>query len=198
MIEAEKSRGEILADRRIRFLAHHDALTGLTNRAHLMEKLDTSLAALSSVGGCLAIHFLDIDRFKAINDSLGHDGGDFLLKTVSERLRAVTRPDGVIARLGGDEFIVVQPNVLDKTEAEAFARRLALAIAAPMRFNDHEIVTSVSIGVAIAPADGKYSERLLKSADLALYRSKIDGRNCIRLFLGGEGCRATGLIELED
>ena len=179
----QRTKEKQQADRRIRFLAHHDALTGLTNRARLIEKMDGALTALLSNGGCLAVHFLDLDRFKEINDTFGHDGGDFLLKTVAERLRAVTRPEDVIARLGGDEFVVVQPDVLTKDEAETFANRLTSAITAPMRFKDHQIVTTASVGVAIAPADGNAPERLLKSADLALYRSKADGRNCIRLFL---------------
>jgi diguanylate cyclase (GGDEF)-like protein len=185
------------ADRRIRYLAHHDVLTGLTNRGRLLEKLDSALAALPLHGHSLAVHFLDLDRFKEINDTFGHDGGDFLLKTVAERLLAVTRPDDIVARLGGDEFIVVQPDVLDEGEAEAFAHRLASAIAAPVRFKDHEIVTAASIGIAIAPADGNSPERLLKSADLALYRSKADGRNCIRLFRTEMDSELQARVELE-
>jgi diguanylate cyclase (GGDEF)-like protein len=185
------------ADRRIRFLAHHDALTGLVNRARLIEKLDGALAALPSGRGCFAVHFLDLDRFKEINDTLGHDGGDFLLKTVAERLRAVVRADDVIARLGGDEFIVVQSDILIAGDAEAFAERLASAIAVPMRFNEHEIATTASVGVALAPADGTSPQRLLKSADLALYRSKADGRNCIRFFLPQMDAELQSRIELE-
>jgi diguanylate cyclase (GGDEF)-like protein len=185
------------ADRRIRFLAHHDALTGLANRARLIEKLDGALTSLLSDGGRLAVHFLDLDRFKEINDTLGHDGGDFLLKTVAERLRAATRADDLISRLGGDEFIVVQPNVFTLEEAEAFANRLATAIAAPVRFKDHEIMTTVSVGVAIAPADGNSPERLLKSADLALYASKADGRDCIRFFLPEMDAELQGRLDLE-
>ena len=125
----EKQHGE----RRIRFLAHHDALTGLANRARLVEKLEEALAVLPARGGSLAVHFIDLDHFKKVNDTLGHDGGDFLLKTVAERLRSVTRVDDVVARLGGDEFVVVQTRVSGKDQAEDFARRLTSAVTAPMR-----------------------------------------------------------------
>ena len=145
------------ADRRIRFLAHHDALTGLANRAQLIEKLENALAVLPLRGGCLAVHFIDLDRFKEVNDTLGHDGGDFLLKTIAERLRAVTRVDDMVARLGGDEFVVVQTGISGKEQAEEFARRLAAAVTAPMKFKEQEIVATVSIGVALAPADGTRS-----------------------------------------
>jgi diguanylate cyclase (GGDEF)-like protein len=170
------------ADRRIRFLAHHDALTGLANRAQLVEKLENALAILPLGGGCLAVHFLDLDHFKEVNDTLGHDGGDFLLKTIAERLRAVTRADDIVARLGGDEFVVVQTNIDGKDQVEDFARRLTSAVTASMKFKEHEIVATVSAGVALAPADGTNPERLLKSADLALYKSKADGRNCTCFF----------------
>jgi diguanylate cyclase (GGDEF)-like protein len=174
----EKQRGE----RRIRFLAHHDVLTSLANRARLVEKMDEAFAALPIRGGSFAVHFIDIDSFKEINDSLGHDGGDFVLKTIAERLRAATRPGDVVARLGGDEFVVIQSKVEGKDEAEEFAGRLAAALTAPMQFNENAIVSTVSIGVALAPADGNNPERLLKSADLALYKCKTDGRDCVRFF----------------
>src|SRR6202140_3216616 len=174
----EKQRGE----RRIRFLAHHDVLTSLANRARLVEKMDEAFAALPVRGGSFAVHFIDIDSFKEINDSLGHDGGDFVLKTIAGRLRAVTRPGDVVARLGGDEFVVIQSRVAGEDEAEEFAGRLASALTAPMQFNENAIVSTVSVGVALAPADGNNPERLLKSADLALYKCKTDGRNCVRFF----------------
>jgi diguanylate cyclase (GGDEF)-like protein len=185
------------ADRRIRFLAHHDALTSLVNRARLIEKLEDALAVLPIRGGCLAVHFIDLDRFKEVNDTLGHDGGDFLLRTIAERLREVIRIGDVAARLGGDEFIVIQTEVGDKDEADAFAQRLASALTAPMKFRGSEIVTTVSIGVSLAPLDGLDPERLLKCADLALYQSKSDGRDCIRFFVPemDEAMRARAALE---
>jgi diguanylate cyclase (GGDEF)-like protein len=178
-----RTKEKQIADRRVRFLAHHDALTGLANRAQLLEQLEKALAILPVRRGGLALHFIDLDRFKEINDALGHDAGDFLLKTVAERLRAVTRNDDIAARLGGDEFVVVQTGISDKREAEDFAARLVSAVTAPMMLRDHEIVATASVGVALAPADGTDPERLLKSADLALYKSKADGRNCIQFFM---------------
>jgi diguanylate cyclase (GGDEF)-like protein len=162
------------ADRRIRYLAHHDALTGLTNRPRLVEKLENALGVLTAGGRHLAVHFIDVDHFKDINDTLGHDGGDFLLKTIADRLRAVTRRDDVAARLGGDEFVVVQVDVKDKIDAREFAQRLVASLRAPLQFGESAIVPTFSVGVALAPADGSKPERLLKSADLALYKSKSD------------------------
>ena len=189
----EKQHG----DRRIRFLAHHDALTGLANRARLVERLDEALAALPSRGGSFAVHFIDIDGFKEINDSVGHDGGNFVLTSVAERLRAAAQPGAVVARLGGDEFVVIQSRVDGKHAAEEFANRLARALIAPMRFKENEIAAMASVGVALAPADGNDPERLLKSADLALQKCKSDGRNCVRFFRPEMDAALLERIELE-
>src|SRR3984957_3622633 len=185
------------ADRRIRFLAHHDALTGLANRAQLTQRLDAALAVLPLRRDGIAVHFLDLDRFKRINDSLGHDGGDSLLKTIAERLRAVIRIEDVVARLGGDEFVVLQTGVAGKVEAERFARRIISAVTAPMKLKDRPFVATVSVGVALAPADGTDAERLLKCADLALYKAKADGRNCFRFFLAEMDTELQARLKLE-
>jgi diguanylate cyclase (GGDEF)-like protein len=185
------------AQAQISHMAHHDALTGLANRTQLVEKLNNALAVLPLRGGSIAVHFIDLDRFKNVNDTLGHDGGDFLLKTVAERLRAVTRVDDMVARLGGDEFVVVQTDVKGKDQAEDFARRLTSAVTAPMKLREQAIVATVSVGVALAPADGTNPERLLKSADLALYKAKADGRNCIRFFLAEMDTELQARFKLE-
>ena len=185
------------ADRRIRFLAHHDPLTGLANRAQLIERLEAALAVLPVRHNGIAVHFLDLDRFKQVNDSLGHDGGDSLLKTVAERLRAVIRIEDVVARLGGDEFVVVQTGIAGKVQAEDFARRIISAVTAPMKLKDRPFSATVSVGVALAPADGTDAERLLKSADLALYKAKADGRNCFRFFLAEMDAELQARFKLE-
>jgi len=170
------------AQDRIAFMAHHDALTGLANRTQLIEKLNEALASAGSKHDGVAVHFIDLDRFKRVNDTLGHDGGDSLLKVVAERLRAIVRADDIVARLGGDEFVIVQIDVENNTQAEGLARRLIEITTAPIELKEQTIIATVSVGIALAPADGLNPERLLKSADLALYRAKAEGRNCIRFF----------------
>ena len=170
------------AQARTTHMAHHDALTDLANRTQLVKKLEDSLVDLRSRGDTIAVHFIDVDRFKSINDSLGHDGGDVLLKAVAERLRAAIRANDMVARLGGDEFVVVQTGIKSRNQAEDFARRLTSAMSVPITLNEQSTIATVSVGVALAPADGTNAERLLKSADLALYKAKADGRNCVRFF----------------
>jgi diguanylate cyclase (GGDEF)-like protein len=178
----QRTKEKQQADRRIRYLAHHDVLTGLANRARLIERLDGALTALPSTGGRVAVHFVDIDRFKEVNDTHGHDGGDFLLSSIGCRLQTLTRTEDFVARLGGDEFVVVQSEISGKEQAEAFARRINEVLSEPIYFHEQQLNVNVTIGVALAPTDGNSSERLLKSADLALYNGKAAGRNCIRFF----------------
>jgi diguanylate cyclase (GGDEF)-like protein len=170
------------ADERIRFLAQHDAMTGLPNRGSLIETLQECLAASAGDNRLSALHYVDLDRFKDINDTLGHDAGDTLIVAAAERLRAVAGPRDVVSRLGGDEFALLQRDLGSDGEAEALARRIMTALAKPFLLNGHESAVTASVGVAVAPDHGRTPMRLMKSADLALYRSKADGRNCVRVF----------------
>jgi diguanylate cyclase (GGDEF)-like protein len=177
-----RTREKQRADARIQFLAHHDAMTGLPNRGRFMEKLQESLIASADQKLRAALHYIDLDHFKDINDTLGHDAGDTLLAATAQRLRALAGPNGLVARLGGDEFALLQPAVGSRAEAEDLARRIMTMMAKPFLLNGHESAMSASVGIAFAPDDGGDAARLTKSADLALYRSKADGRNCMRVF----------------
>jgi diguanylate cyclase (GGDEF)-like protein len=130
----------------------------------------------------MAIHWIDLDRFKSVNDTLGHPVGDGLLKAVAKRLQRAVREKDVIARFGGDEFVVLQSPIRKTDDANRLARRIMEALAAPFQVEGHQVDIGASIGLAIAPRDGTDADRLLKSADLALYRAKADGRGAVRAF----------------
>ena len=129
-----------------------------------------------------AVHHIDLDKFKAVNDTLGHQAGDILLQDVGRRLKQLARPSDTIARMGGDEFVILQTPMSDRSEADALARDVVAALSAPFGLDGHQAVASASIGIAIAPADGSTPEQLLHNADVALYRAKSDGRGVHRFF----------------
>jgi len=170
------------AEARIAHLAHHDVLTDLPNRALLRERLEQAVAGMGQGGRRLAVHMLDLDRFKEVNDTLGHPIGDALLKVVTERLRGCVRETDTIARLGGDEFAVVQRVGDPATESVALAKRMQEVISAPFDLDGHHVLIGTSIGIAVAPGDGADPDQLMKSADLALYRAKSEGRGTYRFF----------------
>ena len=167
-------------------LARQEPLTGLCNRVGLRDRLDAALADAGRTGAPLAVLMLDLDRFKAVNDTLGHPVGDALLRKVAERLRKATRSGDVVARLGGDEFAILQVGPLPGAEqpqaSEALARRLVDLVGRTYVVDGHMLNVGVSVGIALAPADGRDADALLKHADLALYRAKAEGRGTYRFF----------------
>lgn len=170
------------AEARISYLAHYDALTGLPNRTLFREQLEQELSPVRR-GAQLAVHCLDLDQFKNVNDTLGHSAGDELLKEVSRRLRRCIRDCDLIARLGGDEFTIVQTGLREPKEAEALALRLREAVSnPPYDLSGHLTTIDLTIGIALAPANGVDIDDLLKNADLALYEAKRDGRAGHRYF----------------
>jgi diguanylate cyclase (GGDEF)-like protein len=166
---------------RIAYLAHHDTLTDLPNRLLLRERLREALRHVAR-GESLALLCLDLDRFKEINDTLGHPVGDALLKQAAERMRSCVREVDVVARMGGDEFVIVQVGVAQPEGATALAARIIEELSTPYQVLGHHATVGTSVGVALAPLDGNDADHLLKSADLALYQAKADGRGVCRFF----------------
>lgn len=163
-------------------LAHHDQLTGLPNRLYLAAHLPGAIEEAKRTGSILAVLFLDLDRFKHINDSRGHETGDKLLKAVSQRIRATMRNDDVVVRMGGDEFIVVLKTVLNTDEVNEAASRITEAMSAPVIVDGRSLVTTASIGVSLYPRDGSDMGELLRHSDTAMYQAKDRGRNNFQLF----------------
>lgn len=171
-----------IAERRITMLAHHDPLTGLLNRTKFTEHLNSCMGRLERYGTPFTVMFLDLDQFKSVNDSRGHLAGDKLLVQVARRLQATLRETDLTARLGGDEFAVILPNDGNEERVGRLAARLIEAIARPYEIDGEEIKLGVSIGIALAPANGSRPDEILRNADLALYRAKADGRSIFRFF----------------
>ena len=170
------------AEARIAYMAHHDALTGLPNRVRFNDCLDEALARQQRNGESVAVHCLDLDHFKSVNDTLGHPVGDRLLQQVAERLGRCLRKSDVVARLGGDEFAVVQTPIAGPAQASALASRLIEVVGEPFDLDGNEVIVGASVGIAIAPQDGDAPEALLRNADMALYRAKSDGRGTSHFF----------------
>ncbi len=164
------------ADERISFLAHNDALTGLLNRAYFSELLNQNVSRLERYGAQFALLFLDLDHFKAVNDTFGHPIGDKLLVEVSNRLKSVTPAGAFASRLGGDEFAILIPKSVSPEEMDALAQNILHAIMEPFEFDGEKMAVGVSIGMAIAPRHGTRPDQLLRNVDLALYRAKESGQ----------------------
>ncbi len=169
-----------VVEAKIAHMAHHDALTGLANRLLFHERL-TEAVARCRRGARYAVLYLDLDHFKAVNDTLGHPVGDALLREVTQRLQRQVREGDTIARLGGDEFAIVQ-SISQPSDSTALAKRVIEAVGAPYEFNGNRVIIGTSIGIAIVPDDGADVDEIIKNADMALYRSKADGRGRYQFF----------------
>jgi diguanylate cyclase (GGDEF)-like protein len=177
-----RTRQKRVAEQHLRFLAQHDTLTGLANRTRFLENLTEALESHAEEGRQLALHFVDLDRFKEINDAFGHAEGDAYLRDIAERLsKLVDRPE-FLGRLGGDEFAVIQPELSGSKHAEIFAERVCSALTGTYDINGYEVVSTASVGVAVAPQHGTGAAQLLRSADVALHQVKLAGSNAIGVY----------------
>ncbi|MDD3354199.1 EAL domain-containing protein [Zoogloea sp.] len=183
---------------RIAFLAQHDPLTGLPNRTLLHDRLDQALATAARMHGRIALMFLDLDRFKTINDSLGHMVGDRLLQGVAERLSGCVRDSDTVSRQGGDEFLIVLTNIHAPGDAARVAEKILARLEAPFEVDGHLLGTSFSIGIALYPEDGASVETLMKNADTAMYHAKESGRNTYRFFDELMNANALERLQLEN
>ena len=188
---------EIEAERRAQYLALHDPLTELPNRELFGERLEQAVAMVSRRGDVAAVICVDLDRFKDVNDLLGHAAGDLLIKGCAERLQACVRETDTVARIGGDEFALVQLGLEQPDGAQKLCRRVLETLAAPFDLDGHEVLVTASIGIALIPLDGSIPGRLLQSADIALYRAKEEGRNTFRFFEAGMDARLQARKALE-
>ncbi|MFL6696303.1 MAG: putative bifunctional diguanylate cyclase/phosphodiesterase, partial [Vitreoscilla sp.] len=178
--------------------AYHDSLTGLPNRTMLMDRLGQALAQAQRLDQQAAVLFIDLDRFKLVNDSLGHPVGDRLLQEIARRLRATLRDADTVARVGGDEFQVVVCNVGGATGAARIAEKLMRTLGEPFTLEGQELHVTASLGVSLFTRDGDSGELLLKYADIALYEAKGEGRNAYRFFSPEMNAQAHGRLRLEN
>ena len=170
------------AEARIQYLAHHDMLTGLPNRAYLTERLTTILALARRHGTLVAIMFIDLDNFKTVNDTLGHQMGDVLLKQVAVRIKEVLREADMVSRLGGDEFLVILADFAAPEDAAKVAEKLLQVISAPIELEGRELCANASIGISVFPRDGDNADDLIRHADAAMYSVKDRGRGHSRFY----------------
>jgi len=185
------------SEEQIRFRANYDSLTRLPNRANFIEHLAESISRGRRSHGLTALLFIDLDRFKTINDTLGHDHGDQLIKQVAARILQATRETDVVSRLGGDEFTVLLNDVSDDIHASIIAKNILARLAQPYTLDGHEVYASASIGITMCPSDGDDANTLLKNADMAMYEAKDQGRNTFRFFTSQMTDRAKQFMELD-
>ncbi|MDO9140878.1 MAG: diguanylate cyclase, partial [Methylobacter sp.] len=169
-------------ERQLEHMATHDILTGLANRSLLADRISQAISHACRFGQIIAVFLLDIDRFKLINDSLGHGLGDLLLKEIAHRLKSCTRVGDTVARMGGDEFVLLMTNLENENDSALFGRRVLDALSFPIPLDGHQLTVTASAGVSLYPKDGNDLDVLLKNADIALCRAKDMGRNCFQFY----------------
>jgi diguanylate cyclase (GGDEF)-like protein len=200
MLTQIQHRDHELSDQRkhLDHLAHHDCLTGLPNRLLFRDRLSHALSRGQRSGNKVGLLFLDLDRFKNINDTLGHDIGDIVLQLVTRRLKDQIRNEDTLARLGGDEFVLVAEEIRDARSLSLLADKILHAMTEPFTINDQDLFITTSIGISVYPEDGDTVENLMKCADVAMYRSKEIGRNTYRFFTNGMNEQVEETLFLEN
>ncbi|MCE1225700.1 MAG: EAL domain-containing protein [Geobacteraceae bacterium] len=186
------------AEKEILQLAHYDTLTGLPNRSLLHDRLSQAISLSSRNGSSLAVLFLDLDRFKHVNDAFGHQIGDLLLQEVSRRLNSCVRATDTVARIGGDEFVLILNSLVKCSQAGSVASKIVNAMSHPFQLGGHELYSGVSIGVALFPSDGTDVDTLLKHADIAMYQAKECGRGTFKFFSPDHNEKMVQRMQLEQ
>ncbi|WP_322474971.1 putative bifunctional diguanylate cyclase/phosphodiesterase [Deinococcus sp. AB2017081] len=196
--ERHRTEAQLIAmNARLTHEAHHDTLTGLPNRTLLLDRLELERARADRSGRAFAVMFIDLDDFKRVNDSLGHDAGDDLLREASRRLQATLRPTDTVARLGGDEFVVLVPDVLSAHHAARVAHRLRVALGAPVARGGVELTVQSSVGISLSPQDGVLAADLMRHADMAMYAMKRSGKNGVQFYDPAMNAEAQARLRLE-
>ncbi len=186
------------AEAQITSLAYHDTLTGLPNRLLFADRLTLAVAQAHRRGRRLGVLFLDVDRFKLINDSLGHSVGDRLLKALARRLAGTIRDEDTVARLGGDEFILLLPDASEAADVVTVAEKILESVRKPVRIDESELFVTASIGISLYPDDGTDPEALVKNADTAMYRAKEQGRDSVSVYAAAMNATAVERLEMEN